>query len=106
MSGKGKNPEYFGVDTEIFQYLLERDSTHPGSWTSLSEVQARLAERMARDISAAEISNAVTNTHYTQRSPILGVTNITPYNQQFTSDVLTGLKLIDGVSKRSWDWGW
>lgn len=106
MSNTGRNPEYFGVDTEVFQYLLERDVTHSGLWTSIAEIQTRLAERMGRHVSAEEITNAVTNTRYTQRSPILGVTKIRPYDQTFTSDVLSGLKLMDGVSRRSWDWGW
>ncbi|WP_147478616.1 hypothetical protein [Pseudomonas amygdali] len=106
MSDTGRNPEYFGVDTEVFQFLLERDLTHSGLWTSVAEIQTRLAERMARYVSVEEISNAVTNTRYTQRSPIVGVTNIPPYDQAFTSGVLSGLKLMSGVSERSWDWGW
>ncbi|MFK0033028.1 hypothetical protein [Pseudomonas monteilii] len=106
MSEKGKNPDYFGVDTEVFQYLLERDSTHPGLWTKVEEVQERLAERMGREVSVIEIANAVSCTHYTQRSPILGVTNTSPYNQSVTNGALSRLKLLEGVSQKSWEWGW
>ncbi|WP_122868007.1 hypothetical protein [Pseudomonas viridiflava] len=106
MSDSEKNPEHFGVDTEVFQFMLERDVTHPGLWTSVDEIQTRLAERMKRHVSVEEITNAVTNTRYTQRSPIVGITKILPYNQTFTSNVLSGLKLVEGVSNRSGDWGW
>ncbi|MNP46067.1 hypothetical protein D3C76_1400390 [compost metagenome] len=105
MSGKGKNPDYFGVDTEVFQYLLERDSTHPGLWTRVDEIQERLAERMGREVSVSEIANAVACTHYTRLS-LSGPTDFSAYNQCFTDGTLTRLKLVEGVSQRSWEWGW
>jgi hypothetical protein len=106
MSEKAKNPEYFGVDTEVFQFLLERDVTHAGLWTTIAEIQERAKFRMNREVSAEEVRDAVAKTHYTQRRADGAATNISPYNQEFTDNVLSRVKLLDGVSKKSWEWGY
>lgn len=91
--------DYFGVDTEIFQFLLERSVNRNGEGVCVNDIIARLQVRMNRTVTLEEITETINKTRYKNHG--------TPaYRQSWGEGVLTHVYLVPGAHEESWKWGY